>query len=108
TRRSIRPVALIRLAMICSSINKRGNPSGTSKISNLAKPTDKERVSIRSIKAEYVQPWSARREVNLLTNPKNRGIHRNLQKPGCLSIGSGGVHFFVGMADLNPILVLQY
>jgi len=43
-----------------------------------------------------------------LANPKNCGAHSNLQKPGCLSIGIRGIHFFVGMADLKPIVALKY
>ena len=77
-------------------------------LGNLAKSANEERVAIRSIKAKHVQPRPARSEVNLLPNPKDRGVQRNLQKPGCLSIGSRGIHLFVGVADLDSIVVLEY
>src|ERR1700722_20157462 len=77
-------------------------------LGNLAKSANEKRVAIRSIKAKHVEPWSARSEVNLLPNSKDRSVHRNLQKPGCLSIDSRGIDLFVGMADLDFIVVLQY
>ena len=62
---------------------------------------------VRSIEAEYVKRGFPFGRINNLADPEQRLIARNFQKICGCGGGGGGVHFLVGISDLNPIAALQ-
>lgn len=74
----------------------------------LAKSADKQRMPVGSVKAQYVNRGFCLRGKNLLPDSQHRRAYRNAEIPRSVSIGGGGVDFFVSVRDLKSVVVLQH
>ena len=73
----------------------------------LAISADDEIVPIGTIKSQNIENDNAFSGINDLADAQQWGAFWHTQKFGGSRVGSGGVDFFVGIAELHVIITLQ-